>query len=60
MDCIGIDYRPLTRQLVLTFESSGSEVMNDLKLELTFEGAEIYQWEGTDQEDWSEPVRRLG
>lgn len=45
MECIGIDFRPLTRQLLLTLENSSSDLMARLALVLTFEGAEVYQWE---------------
>lgn len=45
MECGDIDFRPLTKQLALTFENSRSELMAKLTLALTFDGAEIYQGE---------------
>lgn len=45
MECVDMQYRPFSRQFVLTFESVGSELMPESVVVLTFDDAEIYGWQ---------------
>lgn len=49
MECVDMQHRPLTRQFVLTFECVASDLVPESVAVLTFDDAEIYQWE-TDYE----------
>lgn len=44
-ECVDMRYRPLARQLELTFECIESELMAQSTVILTFDDAEIFQWE---------------
>lgn len=45
MECVDIQYRPVSRQLALTFECVSSELMSESVAVLTFDDAEIYSWQ---------------
>lgn len=45
MECIDLQYLPLHRQFVITFECVWSALMSACMVTLTFEDAEIHQWE---------------
>jgi hypothetical protein len=45
MTCVDMSYQPLSRRLVLTFECVASDLMPPSVVVLSFDDAEIYQWE---------------
>ncbi|WP_155992878.1 hypothetical protein [Nocardioides sp. URHA0020] len=53
-----MQYAPLSRQLALTFECVSSDLMPESVVILTFDDAQIYQWE-TDFDDRADNDARL-
>jgi len=45
MDCISIEFRPLTRDLVVTFEGIETHELPREVVSFTFTDAAVYQWE---------------
>lgn len=61
LECVAIDFRPLTRNLVITFEAQATPTLPREIAKFTFSDAQIYQWEDDPTADafFSERGQRL-
>lgn len=49
LECIGIEYGPLTRTLKITFDGGPTDLVPAMTVALAFTDAEVFQWRSTSE-----------